>query len=364
MRSRKTAASGPTTSILPSVEPSNRPTRRPGRAALARDRVVHRLRRRAGNTRRASIGRRPRTPRPAPPPSRGSACARIGIEQVAARGSGEGAEGHRRIGRAEGREPDLRDRLLLHGGGDGERVHVGELALIGRHAGRGVALDVLDRAHALLHRELRCPWRRRRSGNRRKLSRGGRRAHAAARRAFRRRPAARPRRQCVRARGAAKPAADAAARPAASPSASASRETEGRVAGAGGPLALHGRAGQEDLQRLVEGELAARLREEMHRGRPAAGHQKRVAGDRPHAAGMAARAGPPRSAEPARRPRASRPWSRPRIPAARAASGSGPVRLVAQIGDERDRDAGLLRGRARRDRRCHARSRRRRARRP
>ena len=39
-------------------------------------------------------------------------------------------------------------------GGDGERVHVGGLALIGRHAGRGVALDVLDRAQALAHREL------------------------------------------------------------------------------------------------------------------------------------------------------------------------------------------------------------------
>ena len=79
---------------------------------------------------------------------------RIGIEQIAARGSGEGAEGHRRIGRAEGREPHFGDRFLLRGGGDGERVHVGELALVGRHAGGGVALDVLDRAHALLHRKL------------------------------------------------------------------------------------------------------------------------------------------------------------------------------------------------------------------
>ena len=58
------------------------------------------------------------------------------------------------VGRTEGREPHRRDRLLLDGRGDGERVHVGELALVGRHAGRGVALDVLDRAQALLDREL------------------------------------------------------------------------------------------------------------------------------------------------------------------------------------------------------------------
>ena len=63
------------------------------------------------------------------------------------------AEGHRRIGQAERRQPDLRDRLAERLGGDGERVHVRRLALVGRHAGRGVALDVLDRAHALARRE-------------------------------------------------------------------------------------------------------------------------------------------------------------------------------------------------------------------
>ena len=36
---------------------------------------------------------------------------------------------------------------------DAERVHVGGLALVGRHSGRGVALDVLDRAEAFAHRE-------------------------------------------------------------------------------------------------------------------------------------------------------------------------------------------------------------------
>ena len=76
-----------------------------------------------------------------------------GIEQVAARGAGESAESHRRIGRAEGRQAHLGDRLRERSGGDGERIHVRKLALVGRHAGGGVALDVLDRAHALLDRQ-------------------------------------------------------------------------------------------------------------------------------------------------------------------------------------------------------------------
>ena len=60
---------------------------------------------------------------------------------------------------------------------------------------------------------------------------------------------------------------------------------ESRVAGPGRPLSLHGRARFEDLQRLIEGELAARLREEMHRRRPAARHHERIAGDRSHSGG-------------------------------------------------------------------------------
>ena len=37
--------------------------------------------------------------------------------------------------------------------GDRERVHVRRLALIGRHAGRRIALDMFDRAHALAGRQ-------------------------------------------------------------------------------------------------------------------------------------------------------------------------------------------------------------------
>ena len=77
-----------------------------------------------------------------------------GIEHFALRRAAEHAEGHGRIGQPERRQPDLGDLLAERFGRDGERVHVRRLALIGRHAGRGVALDVLDRAHALARREL------------------------------------------------------------------------------------------------------------------------------------------------------------------------------------------------------------------
>ena len=77
-----------------------------------------------------------------------------GVEHLALRRAAENAEGDGRIGQAEGRQPDLGDLAAERIGGDGEGVHVGGLALIGRHAGRGVALDVLDRAHALARREL------------------------------------------------------------------------------------------------------------------------------------------------------------------------------------------------------------------
>ena len=67
--------------------------------------------------------------------------------------AGEGAEGRRRVGRAEGGEADLRRRLAERVGGDHQAVDVRHLALVGRHAVGGVALDVLDRAHALADRE-------------------------------------------------------------------------------------------------------------------------------------------------------------------------------------------------------------------
>jgi hypothetical protein len=122
-------------------------------AAFARDRVVHRLRRACGKYQ--ARFHRPTSSNFAPF-SAAQSC--IGVSRIGSnrspREAGESAESHRRIGRAEGRQADLGDRLAERGGGDGERVHVRGLALVGRHAGRGVALDVLDRAHALAHREL------------------------------------------------------------------------------------------------------------------------------------------------------------------------------------------------------------------
>ena len=53
-------------------------------------------------------------------------------------------------------------------GDDVEGVHVRGLALVGRHAGGGVALDVLDRAEAFARRRASDPWPSRRSGNRRR----------------------------------------------------------------------------------------------------------------------------------------------------------------------------------------------------
>ena len=60
------------------------------------------------------------------------------------------ADGGRRIGRAEDRGADLGNRLARQFGHDRKAAHVGRLALIGGHAQRGVAFEVLDRAEAFL----------------------------------------------------------------------------------------------------------------------------------------------------------------------------------------------------------------------
>ena len=60
------------------------------------------------------------------------------------------------------------------------------------------------------------------------------------------------------------------------------RQLEHAVTGAGGALVLRRDAGNIDLPRRVEGELAAGLREEMHGGRPSPRHQHEIAGDLAH----------------------------------------------------------------------------------
>ena len=110
--------------------------------------------RRGGGRRRAAASRRP-APSGAvglvPGVHRGLAGR---LESGAARLAGEGAEGHRRVGRAEGGGADLRDRRGRGVGQHREAVDVGQLALVGGHAERGVALGVLDADIALARGEL------------------------------------------------------------------------------------------------------------------------------------------------------------------------------------------------------------------
>ena len=67
--------------------------------------------------------------------------------------AGEGPEGRRRVRWTERRQADLRRGPPQLIGRDGQAVHVRHLALIGRHAVGGEALDVLDRKHAFAHRQ-------------------------------------------------------------------------------------------------------------------------------------------------------------------------------------------------------------------
>ncbi len=64
--------------------------------------------------------------------------------------AGEGAERHRRPGRAEHGDSGLGDRLAARLRHDGEARDVRQLALVGRHAERRVALEMLDRDEAFL----------------------------------------------------------------------------------------------------------------------------------------------------------------------------------------------------------------------
>ncbi len=58
-------------------------------------------------------------------------------------------------------------------------------------------------------------------------------------------------------------------------------EIVGPPGGTDALLGLYGDAGHERINRLVEGQLAAGLREQMHRRRPTAGHPDAVAGECP-----------------------------------------------------------------------------------
>ncbi len=260
------------------------------------------------------------------------------IEEAAPRGSRESAERHRRVGRAEGREADLGDRLLLHGGGDGERVHVGELALIGGHAGRGVALDVLDAAHALLNRKLDVAdrdivlhidegFQPPVAEHMQRCAEGSapRGRCASDRVRVRRRRLEPGRSRC------GPPGRVALREPLGEP--------EGAVASAGRAQARSRLARTEGLERRVEDEPPARLREEVHGRRPAARHEERVAFDSAHTAG------PRREAD---RPHPRSPLDpmhggarRDRDPERAGGLRQRPLGRIAKIGDQRDLDARL-----------------------
>ena len=77
-----------------------------------------------------------------------------GAEILAAMMPGEGADGDRGIGRAEGRGADRADIPPGDVGQHRRAVGIGRLALVGRHAERGVALEMLGDAEALARGEL------------------------------------------------------------------------------------------------------------------------------------------------------------------------------------------------------------------
>ena len=285
-----------------------------------------------------------------------------GVELWPARGSGESAERHRRVGLAKGGETDIRNRLRQRARRDRQRVHVRKLALIGRHAGGGVALDVLDRAHALLDREPQVLGanivlkvdKRLGAAIGEEMRRGAQ--HAAR---GRKHPGHRKDFSLSRCGEAGRGRRLAARRVAFGERAG---EIEGGVARPRRSFALNGGSRLEDLGELVEGELAARLREQMHGGRPAARHQQRVARDLAHAAGIGGQAhglDPQAPFDPVN-------CRLRRHLDSRLARGvrQRPRRFGCADRRSAPRRRPPVSGRARQDRRCRARSRRRRARRP
>ena len=267
---------------------------------------------------------------------------------------GERAERHRRVRRAERRRADLRNRHAELGGQQREADDVAGLALVGAHAERRVALQMLDRAVAFARRE-------------RDVGDGhvvlqidealGARGATAPTTALAARPvdsAARGRRRhcAVRAR---KPDRAAAARPAACPSASTAREVELAVGRAGGDDRLRRGVGHERRQRVVVAQLAARLRVEMHRGIPAARHADQIAVDRGVPRRLRARCADRRRRRAACRARATiAPPASIGMPAARARCGWSPtsVGFRPRIDDRGDVDARVVQAQRRCRRRC------------
>ena len=297
-----------------------------------------------GGSSRAAASRRP-----APSAAPFAACQasigvrRIGLNSGPRASPASAPKRHRRVGRAEGGGADLRDRPAERVGEHGEAVDVGQLALVGRHAERRVALGMLDAGVALAARRARRPTPSRRSGSR------GTPWRAAPRR-----------RACgiiqTGAGGAssATVAAGAAASPGASPSSSAarrpapcasSRQAAAASAPAAAPAGEHEarpvgaarrprRVGREMRRAVVPGELAAAVRPEVHGRRPAARHRDGVAGDLLEHRALAVLRRRPRRRSTRRAAldrRRCRGPSRPGCRRARAACGSAPLGAGAGV---------------------------------
>ena len=205
-----------------------------------------------------------------------------GIEQVVDIAAGEDAEGDRGIGRAEGGDAHFRDRPAERLGDDADGIHVAGLALIGAHAGGGVALDVLDRAVALAQRQLEVV-----GGD--VVQQVDEVLAALAERPVRGHQPLPARRQegCVAGFGylllaplGLEPSGLGRILAGGETLGQTGGQAEGAVAGARRALGLSRLAGHEAAPRLVEDHLAARLAEQVHRRVPSARDGKQIAVER------------------------------------------------------------------------------------
>ena len=223
-----------------------------------------------------------------------------------------------------------RDRPVQRFGGNRKAMQVGRLALVRRHAIGGEALDMFDRVHALTHGEPHILGRHIVLEIDKRLD------------------------GCVGAR--ARSRADHAADPVGSAGrdnrlglASAGCESLVQcclqavcaIAGADRNAFLRIGARQEALVCRIPCDLAARLRKQMHRRRPAAGHDQRVDGDLAFAPPLVGWI----DMDDTRRlpPALKTAWPvRTSIPSERASSTIGGCWIVARIDDHRHVDTGAL----------------------
>ena len=200
------------------------------------------------------------------------------VEQSADIAPGDGAEGDRRVGRAESGGADRRDILPQRRRQDRQRVHIAGAALIGAHAGCGVALHMLDRPEALARRQLQIG--------------GGHiileidEAFGARQRLFRRQQPDGGGGRNLRLldlQAGCLAGGEAGIIRRCCPGGKAFRKAIGgrqrAIAHARATQRLRCLAGDEHAVRLAEGELAARLREQADIGVPAARYGDEIAGN-------------------------------------------------------------------------------------